>query len=108
MSGIVKMTALEELDLRDNEIVNLFPFEITASKESIRKLNLSGNQIREVLSLYALSSLEELDLSGNQIEAVASLRKLPSLKKLILSGNPLSEETVNELRGFMPECEIVF
>ena len=108
LSGIVKMTALEELDLRDNEIVNLFPFEITASKESIRKLNLSGNQIRDVLSLYALSSLEELDLSGNQIEAVASLRKLPNLKKLILTGNPLSEETVNELRGFMPECEIVF
>ena len=108
LSGIVKMTALEELDLRDNEIVNLFPFEITASKESIRKLNLSGNQIRDVLSLYALSSLEELDLSGNQIEAVASLRKLPNLKKLILTGNPLSDETVSELRGFMPECEIVF
>ena len=105
LSGIVKMTALEELDLRDNEIVNLFPFEITASKESIRKLNLSGNQIRDVLSLYALSSLEELDLSGNQIEAVASLRKLPSLKKLILTGNPLSDETVNELRDFIPECE---
>ena len=108
LSGIVKMTALEELDLRDNEIVNLFPFEITASKESIRKLNLSGNQIRDVLSLYALSSLEELDLSGNQIEAVASLRKLPNLKKLILTGNPLSDETVSELRGFMPECEIAF
>ena len=108
LSGIVKMTALEELDLRDNEIVNLFPFEITASRESIRKLNLSGNQIRDVLSLYALSSLEELDLSGNQIEAVASLRKLPNLKKLILTGNPLSDETVSELRGFMPECEIVF
>ena len=108
LSGIIKMTALEELDLRDNEIVNLFPFEITASKESIRKLNLSGNQIRDVLSLYALSSLEELDLSWNQIEAVASLRKLPNLKKLILTGNPLSDETVSELRGFMPECEIAF
>ena len=108
VSGIVKMTALEEVDLRDNEIINLFPFEITASKESIRKLNLSGNQIRDVLSLYALVSLEELDLSGNQIEAVASLRKLTSLKKLILTGNPLPDETINELRGFMPECEIIF
>ena len=108
VSGIVKMTALEEIDLRDNEIINLFPFEITASKESIRKLNLSGNQIRDVLSLYALVSLEELDLSGNQIEAVASLRKLTSLKKLILTGNPLPDETINELRGFMPECEIIF
>ena len=108
LSGIIKMTALEELDLRDNEIVNLFPFEITASKESIRKLNLSGNQIRDVLSLYALSSLEELDLSGNQIEAVASLRKLTSLKKVILTGNPLSDEAVYELRSFMPDCSIVF
>ena len=108
LSGLAKMTALEELDLRDNEIMNLFPFEITASKDSIRKLNLSGNQIRDVLSLYALSSLEELDLSGNQIEAVASLRKLTSLKKLILTGNPLTEEAVQELRSFMPECSIVF
>ncbi len=108
LSGIVKMTALEELDLRDNEIVNLYPFEITASKESIRKLNLSGNQIRDVLSLYALSSLEELDLSNNQIEAVANLRKLTSLKKVILTGNPLTEEAVDELRSFMPECSIVF
>ena len=108
LSGIIKMTALEELDLRDNEIANLYPFEITASKDSIRKLNLSGNQIREVLSLYALSSLEELDLSYNQIEAVASLRKLTSLKKVILTGNPLTEEAVYELRSFMPECSIVF
>ena len=108
LSGIVKMTALEELDLRDNEIANLYPFEITASKESIRKLNLSGNQIRDVLSLYALSSLEELDLSNNQIEAVAGLRKLTSLKKVILTGNPLTEEAVYELRSLMPECSIVF
>ena len=108
LSGLAKMTALEELDLRDNEIMNLFPFEITVSKDSIRKLNLSGNQIRDVLSLYALSSLEELDLSGNQIEAVASLRKLTSLKKLILTGNPLTEEAVQELRSFMPECSIIF
>ena len=108
LSGIVKMTALEELDLRDNEIANLYPFEITASKESIRKLNLSGNQIRDVLSLYALSSLEELDLSNNQIEAVAGLRKLPNLKTVILTGNPLTEEAVYELRSLMPECAIVF
>ena len=108
LSGIVKMTALEELDLRDNEIANLYPFEITASKESIRKLNLSGNQIRDVLSLYALSSLEKLDLSNNQIEAVAGLRKLPNLKTVILTGNPLTEEAVYELRSLMPECAIVF
>ena len=108
LSGIIKMTALEELDLRDNEIVNLYPFEITASKETIRKLNLSGNQIRDVLSLYALSALEELDLSGNQIESAANLRKLTSLKKLTLTGNPLPEEAVYELRSLMPDCTIVF
>ena len=61
-----------------------------------------------MLSLYALSALEELDLSGNQIQTVASLRKLTTLKKLNLSGNPISEEEVNNMREWMPECEIIF
>lgn len=108
LNGISRMTCLEELNLRDNGIVSLYPFEVTASKASIRKLNLADNQIRDVLSLYALSSIEELDLSGNQIQTVASLRKLTTLKKLNLSGNPVSEEEVSNLREWLPGCEIYF
>ena len=108
LSGLGRMTCLEELDLRDNEIAILFPFEVTPSKGTIRKLNLANNKITDVLSLYALTSVEELDLSGNRIEAVANLRKLPTLKKLNLSGNPVSADAVNDLRAWMPDCEIIF
>ena len=108
LSGLSKMARLEELDLRDNEIVSLYPFEITPSSTTILKLNLSNNQILDVQSLYALSEIEELDLSGNQISTVASLRKLTTLRRLNLKGNPLSEEALNDLRGWMPDCEILF
>ncbi len=108
LSGISRMTCLEELDLKGNRIASLYPFEITASKDRIRKLNLADNQIRDVLSLYALSAIEELDLSGNQIQTVASLRKLTTLKQLNLSGNPISEEDVESLREWLPGCEILF
>ena len=108
LSGLLRMTHLEELDLRKNEIMNLYPLEYTPSTATIRRLNLSDNLIMDVLSFYALSSIEELDLSGNRIETVAGLRKLTSLEKLDLSGNPVSEDAVNELRGWLPHCEIIF
>ena len=108
LSGLAKMTCLEELDLRDNEISNLFPLEITPSSGRIRKLNLSDNKVTDVLSLYALSAVEELDLSGNRIEAVANLRKLTTLKWLNIAGNPVSEDAVNDLRKWLPDCKIVY
>jgi internalin A len=108
LSGISRMTCLEELNLSGNGIMSLFPFEVTASKATIRRLNLADNEIRDVLSLYALSALEELDLSGNQIQTVASLRKLTTLKKLNITGNPVSEEEVNSMREWLPECDILF
>ena len=108
LNGIIKMTHLEEIDLRGNALMSLYPFEVTASRGTIRNLNLSETGITDVLSLYALSGIEELDLSGNRIEVVASLRKLTTLQRLNLSGNPVSEESVNELRGWLPDCEILF
>lgn len=108
LSGLSKMARLEELDLRDNEIVSLYPFEITPSSATILKLNLANNQILDVQSLYTLTGIEELDLSGNQISTVASLRKLTTLRRLNLTGNPIAEEALNDLRGWMPDCEILF
>ena len=108
LSGLARMTQLEELDLRDNEIASLYPFEITASHSTIRKVNLADNLITDVNSFYTLSVIEELDLSGNRIEAIAGLKKLTTLKKLDLSGNPVSEEAVIDLRAWLPECEIKF
>ena len=108
LSALTKLSHLEELNLRDNEINNLYPLEVTPSRDKIRRLDLAGNNIMDVLSLYALSTIEELDLSGNQIEVVAGLRKLTTLRWLDLSGNPVSLEAVNDLRSWLPDCTIIF
>jgi Leucine-rich repeat (LRR) protein len=108
LSGLERMTRLEELDLSHNGITSLYQFEISPSRNTLYKLNLSDNQISDVLSLSFLTALEELDLSGNQIPAVSGLKKIQTLKKLNLSGNPLVEGQLEELQGALPDCVIIY
>ncbi len=79
--------------------------------QSVKKLNLRGNQIRDEYIIYDLldnmTSLEHLDVSNNKItdiferdkflrnatEAFISFDLWPSLKMLDLSSNPLSSIT---------------
>ena len=102
------MTRLEELDLSHNAISNLYQFEISPSRFTLVKLNLSDNQILDVLSLSFLTTLEELDLSHNEISAVSGLKKIQTLKKLNLSGNPLAEGQLEELQEALPDCVIIY
>ncbi len=108
LGGLDRLTRLEELDLRDNQISSLYQLEITPSRETIRKLNLSGNQIKEVFSLRALTAVEELDLSYNQIQVIAGLGDIKTLKYLNLTGNPVLKDVVDDLREVLPNCVIVF
>ncbi|XP_067941065.1 malignant fibrous histiocytoma-amplified sequence 1 homolog [Watersipora subatra] len=84
---VTKLTSLEELDLSYNQI-NWLPDRLD-TMESLRKLILSGNHLREVPeNITALSSLEELDLSDNQISQLPEkLSTMRSLRRLLLSGN---------------------
>ncbi|MBR4472354.1 MAG: tetratricopeptide repeat protein [Oscillospiraceae bacterium] len=108
LSGLDRMTRLEELDLSNNEITSLYQFEISPSRYTLVRLNLSGNQISDILSLSSLTMLEELNLSDNMIAAVTGLKKLQTLKKLNLSGNPVLIEQLDELREALPDCEIIY
>ena len=108
LSGLERMTRLEELDLNHNEIMSLYQFEISPSRYTLIRLNLSDNQISDVLSLSFLTTLEELNLSGNQISAVSGLKKIQTLKKLDLSGNPLAEGQLEELKEALPDCVIIY
>ena len=108
LSGLERMEKLEDLDLSGNELINLFSFEITPSRFTLRKLNLSGNRIQSVTSLTGLTALEELNLSGNLIESVVPLAQLTGLKRLNLSGNPIPDESIAALRQALPECQISF
>ena len=108
ISGLERMTKLEELDLSHNEISSLYQFEISPSRYTLVKLNLSDNQISDVMSLSFLTTLEELDLSGNGIPAVSGLKKIQTLKRLNLSGNPLAEGQLEELKEALPGCVIIY
>ena len=108
LSGLERMTRLEELDLSHNYISSLYQFEISPSRFTLVKLNLSDNQISDLLSLSFLTTLEELDLSHNEIPAVSGLKKLQTLKKLDLSGNPLVEGQLEELQEALPDCVIKY
>ncbi len=108
ITGLDRMTELEELNLRGNEITNLYPFEISAARTSLRVLDLADNYINEISSLTALTAIEELDLSGNGIVEPSALMQLRTLRTLNLSGNPLSVEQIGALRAALPECEVIF
>lgn len=108
LSGIERFRCLEKLVLSRNEIGNLFYFQFLASRESLRELDLSYNEIDDLAPLADLSKLETLDLSGNKIENTYPLDRLKGLKKLYLTGNPISAEKLEELREALPDCEIIF
>ena len=56
----------------------------------LKKLDLSGNCISNIVQLSNLSNLEELVLSHNLVANINPLKSLKELKKLDLSGNCIS------------------
>ena len=108
LTGLNRLNRLEELDLSNNEIANLYAFQVCACRETLRTLNLSGNRISDISPLNTLTVLEELDLSNNLIEITVGLERMTSLKRLNLSGNPVLEAQLASLRAALPDCEIQF
>ena len=58
-------------------------------------------------SLIAGGYLEELDLSYNQISDVITLNTCVRLQRLDLTGNPLTADAVRRLQEALPGCRIV-
>ena len=78
------------------------------SVEITIKAILANNDIKDVVSLNALTAVEEIDLSGNQLVALNGLQGMTTLKTLKLTGNPVSNDVVNALREALPNCTILF
>uniref|UniRef100_A0A3B3R3U8 Leucine rich repeat containing 61 n=1 Tax=Paramormyrops kingsleyae TaxID=1676925 RepID=A0A3B3R3U8_9TELE len=70
---------LERLDLSGNNIANLVPL---ASLRRLLVLNLSANRIASIESICTCDSLQSLNLAGNLISSVENLHSLKSLRKL--------------------------
>ncbi len=89
---VVGLRNLKELDVSWNNIISL---TVLFSQLQLTKLNLSGNQIKELPDLNP--GLQVLDLSSNQLKEISStfvtsIRK--SLRELSLSLNQISSLAV--------------
>jgi len=86
------LTALERLQLSDNEVQNINPL---SGLSSIRFLDLDGNQISDIAPLAGLTALESANLDDNLIADFRPLvdnRGLAEGDRVTVKGNPLSFE----------------
>ena len=84
MSGIEYCLNLQNLDLRDNQIIDL---SLLSGLVNLQNLTLLRNQVIDVSPLSALSKLQVLGLSGNQIVDIDPLSGLTNLNLLYLDNN---------------------
>lgn len=107
ISGVMKLTKLESVNLSGNGIVNINYFEFTESWRTLKRLDLSSNEIKDITALQHLTELEYLNLSDNYISNIGPLYNLQNLRELYLGGNNLTEEQVFDLEKALPNCQIV-
>jgi len=81
------LTKLRELRVDKNQITHLGTD--LASCTSLRRLDLSHNQLSSLEGLGGLQSLEELRVANNNITTFKHLRALPSLLEIDISYNKL-------------------
>ncbi|KAI8796832.1 protein flightless-1 [Biomphalaria glabrata] len=105
-TGLDTLTNLQDVDLSYNTLTRV-P-EALYKLESLKRLNLSDNEITELsLMIDIWTKMETLNLSRNKLKALpSSLHKLQSLKKLYLNGNQLDFEGIPANIGKLHNLEV--
>ncbi|MEO1419010.1 MAG: leucine-rich repeat domain-containing protein [Bacteroidota bacterium] len=86
MSDLMQLSAVKELNLKDQPIEDLRALE---GMPEIKKLNLSGTKIQSLFPLRNLRTLTYLDLSHTSIKDLEPLKYLTQLDTLILDHTPI-------------------
>lgn len=95
ISFLRELVNLRELDLEGNQIKTV---KSLYGLVKLKRLNLSCNQIETIDAFKYLTDLEDVNLEQNRIQNILPLRKLRNLKELNISNNPiLSYDTLKEL-----------
>ena len=83
---ILALKELTSLDLSDNQIKNIV---ILSQLKELNKLSLASNKIKNISVLSKLTKLRELNLFNNRINDITPLLKLYHLNRLYLGANSL-------------------
>ena len=93
--GIEGYSSLEVLDVSDNQIVDILPLYMTSQFDRLSALNLANNRVVDVYPLQHYTQLQTLWLSGNSGIDFQQLRPIieqnPSLTRLGLGDIDLQE-----------------
>ena len=93
---IVSIFTKEKLNLRNQNIKNIFEIKLPDDNYSLTKeLDLSNNLIRNVKGIENFTTLEKLNLNNNKLSSLEGFDKLNNLKVLSLRNNELT--TLKEL-----------
>ena len=90
LAGIGHLTALQRLDLSDNQITDLTPLN---QLTNLNNLGLNDNRIVNLTPLAFLTNLETLWLASNQIVDITPLNPLTNLETLWLASNQIVDIT---------------
>jgi len=74
---------------------------------SLKNLDLSGNEIRDISVLATHTDLVSLNLSNNSIDDIGALVLLTKLKDLDLRGNPVDAKQLDKIRRKLPNTTIL-
>lgn len=94
LTGLEHCVAVQEIDLRDNQIVDLGPLR---ELKLLQSISLSNNKIESLEPLKDLERTQYLELSGNAIVDLGPLAKLIHMRSLYLSHNKI--ESIEALKG---------
>ena len=93
------------LDLRRDKLTDVTGLEKLTKLE---ELYLGDNQLTNVKGLEKLTQLKKLSLTLNKLTSVKGLENLTQLKELYLNDNPdLTKAQIDELQKALPKCKII-
>lgn len=105
VSPLVELKKLETLDLTNSPVSDVSA--LVDWNGNLKRLNLSGTQVRDIPSLAKLNALGSLNLSNTQVADLSPLAELNSLWYLNLKDTKVSREDVEWLESKLPNCGII-
>ncbi len=98
---IVSIFTKDKLDLREQNIKNIFEIKLPDDEYSYTKeLDLSNNLIKSMKGIESFSNVEKLNLNNNKIGTLEGFTKLNNLKILSLRNNDIcSLEGISDIKN---------